>query len=210
MADSVSSHPREHGTWPLWPAVSPRTASRALYGSLLTLALSMVAISLFFAGAGGFWGPVNDVLVAASVLLLVPAIVAVRQLSLGHTGAWTTVLSAAAIAGVLLTFAGQVALVIGIIELETSFVTGSVGVLMVIAWLACTAVLALRMRILASAVGWWASAFLIAVLLTTAGIGVLSMDTPTLTLLFGVPLLITLGGWMLSLARDLGRRPAQR
>ena len=131
---------------------------------------------------------------------------AVRQLGAERAGAWLGALSVVAIAGVAIMAAGQIALVIGLIDLETSFATGTVGLLMTIAWIAGTAVLALRHRVLDRVVGWWALAFLAAVGVTAVAIPLLSMDTPGLTAVFGGPLLVTLAGWMVSLARDLGRR----
>lgn len=189
-------------------SLSPRTASASLRAALITLTLSVIAISLYFGGGGDFWGPLNDILVAATVLLLLPAIMAVRQLSSERTGAWLTVLTFAACGGVFIMAAGQLALVVGLIALETSFVTGSIGVLMATAWLAATAVLALRTRTLGTSVGWWALAFVVAVIITAVAMPLLEADTPTMSLLFGGPLLIALVGWMLSLARDLGSRRA--
>jgi hypothetical protein len=198
-APGAQDHPR-------WS--SPRMAGRALSAALVTLILATTAIALYFGGAGDVWGPVNDILVAATVLLLLPTIVAVRQLSRQRTGAWLTVLTVAACGGVFIMAVGQLALVAGLIDLETSFVTGSIGVLMVIAWMAGTAVLALDARTLSRSVGWWAVAFVVAVMITAVAIPSLGADTPTLSTLFGGPLLVTLAGWMLSLARDLGRRGA--
>jgi len=189
-------------------SLSPRTAGRALYAALATLALSTLALSLYFGGAGDLWGPVNDVLVAATVLLLLPAIVVVRQLTAGQVGGWLTVLTIGAMAGVFIMAAGQLALVARLIELEASFVTGTVGVLMAIAWLAGTGVLALRTHVLGRAVGWSALGFIVAVIITSVAIALVAMDTPTLSLVFGGPLLVTLVGWMISLGRDLTRRVA--
>lgn len=190
-------------------SLSPRTASASLRAALITLTLSVIAISLYFGGGGDFWGPLNDILVAATVLLFLPAVIVVRQLSARAAGGWLTVLTIAGLAGILIIAAGQVALVVGLIELETSFATGTVGVLMVVTWLAGSGVLAVRSRVLSRSVGWWALAFVGAVAATAVAIPMVSADTPTLSLLFGGPLLIALVGWMLSLARDLGRRDAR-
>lgn len=192
------------------PTVSTRTAGRALYVALATVVLSMVALALYFGGAGDMWGPVNDVLVATSVALVVPAMLAVRRLSQGRAGTWLSILTLAAIAGALVLACGQLALVTGVIGLEASFATGTLGVLPMIAWLAGTGVLALRTGLLARSVGWWAAAFVAIVIVTALGLATLAADTPTLALLFGAPLLVALAGWMLSLGRDLERRAPLR
>lgn len=186
--------------------VPPRLASRALYASLVSALLAMVAISLFFAGAGGFWGPVNDLLVVATVLLLLPAVVAVRQIGGAAAGIWLSVTTWLAVIGIVIMAAGQSALVLGLIDLETSFMTGTVGVLLAIAWIGGTGVLALRTGALSRPVGWWAVAFVAMVAITTVGIPLTAADTPALTASFGGPLLLTLAGWMVSLARDLAGR----
>jgi hypothetical protein len=184
---------------------SPATARLALWTAMGTLIASMVAIALYFGGAGDYWGPINDILVAATVLLLLPAIAAVRRLA-AHAGEWLTLLSVAAGAGAVVIAGGQVALGLGLIDLETSFLTGSLGILPLLAWAGGTAELALRGRTLDRSVGWWAIALLVTVLVTAVALPSTSMDTPTASLIFGGPLLVTLLGWMVSLSRTLARR----
>ncbi len=209
MADVRSIAPYEAGT-PSILRPSPRTASRALYLSVVTMVASMVAISLFFGGAGAFWGPVNDLLVVATVLLLLPARAARPGLAREHVGRWLLVLSVAAAIGVAVVAVGQLALVAGLITLETSFATGGLGVLPVIAWIGATAVPALRLPVLGRAIAGWALAFLALIGLTSLVLVTLSTDTPTLTSVLGVPLMIVLVGWMVSLARGLGREASVR
>jgi hypothetical protein len=195
-----------HGARPAHSISSPATARRALRTAMGTLMASMVAIALYFGGAGDYWGPINDILVAATVLLLLPAIAVVRRLGAPHAGGWLTLLSLAAGAGAVVIASGQLALVLGLIDLETSFLTGSLGILPLLAWAGGTAELALRGRTLDRSVGWWAIALLVTVLVTAVALPTTSMDTPTASLIFGGPLLVTLLGWMLSLSRTLARR----
>ncbi len=191
-------------------SLSPRTASLALYAAVVTMVSSMVAISLFFGGAGAFWGPVNDLLVVATVLLLLPALIVVRGLARGYVGSWFTGLTVAAVIGVLVIAAGQLALVAGLITLDTSFLTGGLGVLPVIAWLGSTALLGLRTPVLERATGWWAVAFMAVVVATFVVVPTLALDMPTMTAVLGVPFMVTLFGWLVSLARDLARTRLDR
>ncbi len=191
-----------------WLAPRPRSASRALYASLGAMVLATVAISLYFGGAGDFWGPVNDLLVAATVLLLVPAVLSVRRVAGETAGSWLSALTVLALVGIVVMAAGQIALVVRLIDLQASFTTGTIGILPTLAWLGGTGVLALRTGTLARPVGWWAFTFVLAAIVTAVAIPLVSMDTPTLSLVFGGPLVVALIGWMVSLARDLGRRTA--
>ena len=187
------------------PAVSPRTASRALYASVVIMVGSMIAISLFFGGFGAFWGPVNDVLVVATVLLLLPAMAVVQRLARGSVGAWFTVLTVAAALGAVVLSIGQLALVAGLITLDMSFTSGGLGVLPVIAWLGATALLVLRAHVLGRAVGWWAIGLVAMIGVTIAVVPVAALGMASLTLYLGLPFMVTLLGWMVSLARDLSR-----
>ena len=115
MSQAVDYRARSR-TGPKGP--SPRAASRALYAAVVTMIASMVAISLFFGGAGAFWGPVNDLFVVATVLLLLPAMAVLYRLAGGRAGTWFKILTVAAAAGVLLIAVGQLALVAGLITLD--------------------------------------------------------------------------------------------
>ena len=206
MADVLTpaaGTPTDATTDTTWP--SPGTASRALYIAAVTLVASMVAISLFFGGAGAFWGPVNDLLVVATVLLLLPAMAILPRLVGEGEGRWLRLVSVLAIAGVLVIAVGQLALVAGLITLDTSFLTGGLGILPVIAWVGATAVPARRSAFPGRSVAAWAVAFLALVGLTIVVLATLTTDTPTLTGVLGVPLVIALLGWLVSLARALAR-----
>ncbi len=186
--------------------LTPRLASRALYSAAVTLVASMIAISLFFGGAGAFWGPVNDLLVVATVLLLLPAVAVLPGLVRPAVGSWFTVLSVAAAVGVAVIATGQVALVAGLITLDVSFLTGGIGILPVIAWIGGTIAPSLGTPLLGRATGLWAVLFLALVGLTVVVLAALTTDTPTLTGVLGAPLMVALLGWLISLGRGLARK----
>ena len=65
-------------------------------------------------------------------------------------------MSVGAITGAVLIAVGQLLLVVGVIDLETSFVTGGLGVIPVLVWIVALIVLAVPLDILPSSVGWLA------------------------------------------------------
>lgn len=137
-------------------------AGFAAAAAAVTFLLSAVALALFFGGAGRWWGPVNDVFVAVTSMLLIPVIFAVMEGAQdGTIAAVLGSVSWLAIAGAILMAAGQLLLVAGRISLEASFATGGVGVLPLLVWIAVTGVLAMGGVIgLPSHVGWLAIAVL--------------------------------------------------
>jgi hypothetical protein len=186
-----------------WP--SPRIAARGLYASSVTMVASMVAISLFFGGAGAIWGPINDLLVVATVLLLLPAVAVLPRLVGPVTARWFTLVSMAAAVGIAVIATGQLALVAGLITLDTSFLTGGLGVVPVIAWVGATAVPALRVAAFGRAMAGWAIGLVTLIGITIVVLATLATDTPTLTGVLGLPLMVTLLGWLLSTARAIER-----
>jgi len=137
-----------------------RISSWASWVALVALAIAAVTIALFFAGAGEFWGPVNDVFDVVVLLALVFPVLAIDRLAGPAAGAWLKVVTVAAIAGLVLAAAGEALLVIGIIDLETSYVTGGVGIIPFFAWLIALAILALGRGILPPSIGWLSLGFL--------------------------------------------------
>ncbi len=117
------------------------------------LIVSGIALALFFGGQGAFWGPVNDVFLALTCLALLLPIVAVDRLA-GDSASWMRWVSIVAFAGCVLVAVGQVALVLGIIDLQTSFVTGGVGFLGLVVWMVALVVLAFGVGVLPPAIGW--------------------------------------------------------
>jgi hypothetical protein len=183
-----------------------RSAGVSAFLAIAFLILSGIAIALFFGGAGSFWGPINDLATAVALLALVLPVIAVDHLARERTGIWLEVVSVAAIVGIILAATGQILLVLGVIRLETSFVTGGVGILPVFAWLVAVAVLALGLGLLPAHIGWLA----IGVIVLSAGLGVVAgVGMGPGVWIASVALLAVLIGWMGSLGLALlDRGPA--
>jgi hypothetical protein len=160
------------------------------------LVVSAVALALFFGGAGAFWGPVNDVFVALFLFLLLPAVVAVWRLSPDDIGPWFGILSLAAMAGIVVAAVGQLLLVAGVIELQTSFVTGGVGVVPVLLWMVGMGVLVFARDITGVEVGWTIVAALVLAGLATVSAMVLPVAA---TAVFASLLTAALVAWLLAL-----------
>jgi len=126
--------------------------------ALVALVVAAVTIALFFGGAGQVFGPINDVSVAIMVIALILPILAVDRLAAGQAGLWLRIVSVGAITGAVLIAVGQLLLVVGVIDLETSFVTGGLGVIPVLVWIVALIVLAVPLDIIPSSVGWLAGA----------------------------------------------------
>lgn len=162
-----------------------------------TLVASGIALALFFGGAGAFWGPVNDVLTALTLVALILPIVAVWRLAPDDMGPWFGALCALAIAGALLGAIGQLLLVAGVIDLATSFVTGGAGILPVVVWAVAVVALTLTRALLPVEVGWLLAASLVAAVLLTVS----SLALPWIvTAIAGVILLGLLCGWLAALS----------
>ncbi len=96
--------------------------------------------------------------------------------------------------------AGQLLLILRIIDLRTSFVTGGVGVVPVLAWLGVTAWLALAQHLLPEAVGWFGAAALGSAALVTLA-SIVKLDPATW--LLSAALISALGGWLVALGSAL-------
>lgn len=174
-------------------------AAACAYAAVATLLISAVALALFFGGAGDFWGPVNDVFIALTLLLLLPVMLALLRLAPDDIGPWFAIVTIAAGLGVLLAAVGQVVLVLGGISLQTSFVTGGVGVMPIVAWMIGLAVLVFTRDMLSVTVGWLLVALLASVVVTTiASFGPWPVTAAGAVLLTGL-----LCGWLLAIAGDL-------
>lgn len=187
------------------PVTLLRMAGYGALAAIATLVVSGVALAIFFSDTGGLavFGPLNDVFTALTILLLVPAVLAVRRLAAGRAGAWFGVLSVAAIGGMALAAGGLVLLVVGVIDLQGSFITGGVGILPFLVWVVAVAYLALRGRVLSRAVGWWAAAVVAVTILAIAAAPFMTMAMLSFTL---APMLfIALAGWLVALGRQLLR-----
>lgn len=180
------------------------TAGYATFAAIVTLVLSGAALALFFGGAGAFWGPVNDVLIAVSLFLLIPALLAVRELARSAgVGTWFEALTLLALAGMVLAAIGQLLLVVRVIDLQASFVTGGLGTLPFLVWMGAVSYLALNGQVLSRAVGLWGAGFLLVCLVAVVGIPLLPQ---AVLYAMGIPLLVTLVGWLIALGRELMSR----
>jgi hypothetical protein len=172
-------------------------AALAAIGSLL---ISAVTIALFFGGAGDFWGPINDIFVSVTLILLIPIIIAVLRLSPDDIGPWFAFVCGAAIGGALLGAIGQVLLVVGIIDLQASFVTGGIGVTPIVLWGVALAHLVLTRDMLSVVVGWT----LLAILVSVLAVIVASLVAPGgVTAALSVVMLAALVAWLALLSTEL-------
>jgi len=135
-----------------------RVAGVSAAVALVALVISAVALALFFGGAGQVFGPINDVFIAVALLALVLPILAVDRITGTQAGLWLRIVTVAAIAGVALAAIGQLLLVVGVIDLQTSYVAGGLGILPVLIWIVALAVLAIPLGVLPVWIGWLASA----------------------------------------------------
>lgn len=187
---------------------SHRRAGIAALLAIPALVLSVVFIVLFFRGAGSAFGPLNDLSVAATAaLLILPTrdLVRIVETETGVRRRWFTALSLASIAGLVLIVVGQVLISFALVSLETSFVTGSLGILPVIAWSIGLAAIALRRRVPSTAVGW----SILSVLATAAVVTVASTAlSDTAATIATLALLGSFCWFLAALASALLRRPA--
>lgn len=175
-------------------------ASLSATAAIVTLVISAITIALFFGGAGAFWGPINDVFVAFTTLLLILPILAVLRLVSGQVGAWFAILSVAAIGGAIVIAVGQLSLVARAISLQTSFLVGGIGVLPILVWLAGLAYLGIIRDVLPASIGYLAGGVLALAALATVS----SMALPvSVTTVISVALAATLAAWMWALAQSL-------
>jgi hypothetical protein len=174
--------------------------------ALVALVVAAVTIALFFGGAGQVFGPINDVFVAIMVIALILPILAVDRLAAGQAGLWLRIVSVGAITGAVLIAIGQLLLVIGVIDLETSFVTGGLGVIPVLIWIVALIVLAVPLNILPSSVGWLAGA---AIALIVVGSVVTFATTGPIAWAAWIALGVILAVWLANLSASfLGRAAA--
>jgi hypothetical protein len=182
-----------------------RLAGGATWVSLVALVLSGIALALFFGGAGGFWGPVNDAFIVIAVLALIPAVLAVDRLAGDHAAPWTRIITVAALAGIVLMATGQTLLIVGRLSLEGSYVTGGIGVIPFIAWMILVAVLSLSSGVLPGSVGWLAVISLGAIVAMSA---IAALTKGPLLWAAGSGLLVALSAWLATLADALGSSAA--
>jgi hypothetical protein len=173
--------------------------------ALVALVVAAVTIALFFGGVGQVFGPINDVFVAIMVIALILPILAVDRLAAGQAGLWLRIVSVGAITGAVLIAIGQLLLVIGVIDLETSFVTGGLGVIPVLIWIVALIVLAVPLNILPSSVGWLAGA---AIALIVVGSVVTFATTGPIAWAAWIALGVILAVWLADLSASFMGRAA--
>lgn len=180
-----------------------RSAGSSAQIAVVFLAAAAITIALFFGGAGQFWGPVNDVFDALLLLAIILPVLAVDRLAGPAAEPWIRIVTVAALAGLTLGAVGQILLVVGVIDLQTSFITGGLGIIPFYAWLVALAVLAFGQGVLPPSIGW----LVVAIIALTVGMAVISTITmgPALWIAC-VALVVVLGVWLLTLGGELSRR----
>lgn len=176
-------------------------AGRCLRWATATTVAAAVSIALFFGGAGYVFGPINDVTTAATLVLIAPGVLAIRRLAGARAGSWFSLLTYVTVAGFALAAGGLLALVAGLISLNDSFVTGGIGILPFLAWLAAVAFLAVRRGVLTRRVGWLAAA-LIGISIAAGAAGPL-LPINVLVFALGMPLFAVLVAWLWVTGTDL-------
>lgn len=180
-----------------------RAAGISATVAVVAFVISAIALALFFGGAGTFWGPVNDVFIAICMIALILPILAIDRMAEGQAGIWLRVVTVAALAGAVLAATGQLLLVVGVIDLQTSYVTGGLGFLPVLVWMLALVVLAGPLGLVSAAIGWLAAAGLVLVAIASVST-VITMGPPTWLAWAAVVVVFAL--WMGSLATSfLGR-----
>lgn len=175
-------------------------ATRLATGALV---LSAIALALFFGGVAPIFGPINDLLLGAVFVLLVPAVLVTSRLARRR---WFTVLAIIAVAGIAELVIGQLLLVSGIIGLQASFATLGIGFLAFATWATALAALALRRQLLTPVVGRWAVGFAVALVSASLAWALLPLAAWSV---FGVALLVAFVGWLVSVDAAL-RGTAER
>jgi len=174
--------------------------------SLIALVVSGVALALFFGGAGAFWGPVNDMFLVVTVLALILPILAVDRIAAGQGVGWMRLVSIVTLLGVVIIAVGQTALVLGLLTLDGSYVTGGIGFIAIMVWLVALAILSFGSGVLAPLVGWTAIAVLALIGVETF---VVAVAMGPLVAVASVALLVALVAWLWSLSSTLlSRAPA--
>ena len=178
-----------------------RLASWSTVWSAIALVVSAVALAIFFAGPGEPFGSINDAFIALALVALMPAVLAVDRLAGAHLAPFVRIVTIAAIAGMLLAATGQVLLILRVITLEDSYITGGLGVLPLLAWFVLVAVLALGADVLPAATGWLAVAAIAGVVAMSV---VAAMTTGPLLWVTSVAFVVVLVAWLGSLAQAFG------
>jgi hypothetical protein len=178
-----------------------RAAGASAVVALIALVIAGITIALFFGGAGAFWGPVNDMFVVVTVLALILPILAVDRLAAEAGIGWMRVVTIAAILGSVLIAIGQMALVLGLLSLQGSFVTGGIGFVPIVIWLVALAILSFGSGVLPPPIGW-AAVIVLVLIGVDALVGVAAATGPILWIV-SIALLTALIAWLWILSSTL-------
>lgn len=165
--------------------------------AVVALIVAAVTIALFFGGAGEIYGPINDVFVAITAVALLLPIVAVDRLAGPDVGPWLRIVTVAALVGAIVVAVGQLSLVVGVIDLRTSFVTGGLGVIPILIWVVSVIVLAIPLGVLPESVGWLAVA---AIALVVGGSIIVALTTGMIAWATWTAVVVALVLWLANLS----------
>jgi hypothetical protein len=182
-----------------------RLAGYSAFGAVGALVISGIALALFFGGAGDFWGPINDVFITLNALLLIPPALVLSLVVRDQAGDWFRIASVVGVAGLLVIGVGQLLLVIGVITLQGSFVSGGIGLVPLLGWMVALAVVSLGSHALSASIGWSVVTTLAFALGTTAAY---MLAPGTLTWILSGGMALAIAWWMASLGVELLGRAA--
>lgn len=172
--------------------------------AVVTLIVSAIALAIFFQ-VGEPWGSINDGLIVVTALALIPAMVAIDRLA-GGQAAWLRIVTVLAIAGAVLISVGQSLLIVRILSLEGSYVTGGIGLLPILVWLVALVVLAFGAGAIPASIGWTALASLVMIV----AFSVVAMITMGPALWIAAVVLIgVLVAWLLAMSTTFLRLSAE-
>lgn len=161
---------------------------------------AMVFWVLFWTGKGEAYGPLNDVAVAAALFLMIAPALAISGTS-PPDFPWLPLLGWAAVAGMVIAGAGQLLLVVRVIGLNGSFVTGGIGILPVLIWMAVLAYAGIVRGAPSASIGWTA-ALVLALIVPAA---VTARGSKRVALIWQSILVAALTAWLAAVALHLGQ-----
>ena len=156
---------------------------------------------LFFLGRGERYGPLNDLFFALTLFLIILPAIAVTSLADEQVKTWFEVVTWVAVAGMVVAGVGQVLLVARIISLQTSFMTGGLGIVPMLVWMGSLALISIQYEVIGTLVGW-AAALSIGLMVPTALLPALRARM-SVKLLSGGTLTLAVVVWLLALGIDL-------
>jgi hypothetical protein len=176
-----------------------RTAGLSAAIAVPLFLISGVALALFFGGQGAHWGPVNDVFISLTCLALLLPIVAIDRMA-ADSVSWMRWVSIVAFAGAVIIAVGQLALVVGIIDLNGSYVTGGIGFIGLLVWMIALVVLAFGVGAIPTTIGWLSALTLAFIVLETV-VGLATTGVALWVVTAG--LVLGMVGWLGSIGAGL-------